>query len=32
MLAGWTVLRFTWRMIEDEPEAFVRTIREALAR
>ena len=32
MLAGWTVLRFTWRMIEDEPEAFVATVRTALAR
>lgn len=29
-IAGWIVLRVTWRMIKDEPEAVIRTIREAL--
>lgn len=30
VLAGWTVLRFTWAML-DEPGLFVRTVRIALA-
>jgi very-short-patch-repair endonuclease len=30
-LAGWIVLRFTWRMIIDEPEMVATSIREALA-
>lgn len=29
-LAGWRVLRFTWRMIADEPSQVVQTIRAAL--
>jgi hypothetical protein len=29
-IAGWIVLRITWRMIRDEPSEVVRTIREAL--
>lgn len=30
MLAGWRVLRFTYRMLEDHPEAFVASVRKAL--
>jgi very-short-patch-repair endonuclease len=30
-IAGWIVLRITWRMIKEEPDAVVNTIREALA-
>lgn len=30
-LDGWLVLEFTWRMITDDPEAFVRTVLQALA-
>ncbi|WP_176451809.1 endonuclease domain-containing protein [Enemella dayhoffiae] len=29
-LAGWTVLEFTWRMIQDHPESFVTTVQNAL--
>lgn len=29
-LAGWIVLRFTWRMISDQPSTVVSTIRSAL--
>ena len=29
-LAGWTVLRFTWRMVVDDPVAVVADIRRAL--
>jgi len=29
-IAGWIVLRITWRMIKEEPSEVVRTIREAL--
>lgn len=29
-IAGWIVLRFTWRMIKDEPSTVIRTIREAI--
>ena len=28
---GWTVLRFTWRMIRDHPEVFVAAICQAIA-
>jgi very-short-patch-repair endonuclease len=31
-LAGWTVLRFTWRMLQEAPEDVVATIRSALRR
>ena len=30
VLAGWTVLRFTWRMIAEHPEAFVAAVLQAL--
>jgi very-short-patch-repair endonuclease len=30
VLAGWRVLRFTWRMVEDHPDQFVRQVRRAL--
>jgi hypothetical protein len=30
VLAGWRVLRFTWRMIVDDPISVVATIRQAL--
>lgn len=30
VLHGWTVLRFTWRMLEDDPAAFVAAVREAM--
>lgn len=30
-IAGWIVIRITWRMIKEEPDLVVRTIREALA-
>ena len=30
-LAGWQILRFTWRMIEDSPERVVAAVEEALA-
>jgi very-short-patch-repair endonuclease len=30
VLTGWRVLRFTWPMLRDEPEAVVATIRQAL--
>jgi len=29
VLEGWTVLRFTWRMLEDHPEDFVERVRRA---
>ena len=29
-IAGWKVLRFTWRMIEEEPAQVLTTIKEAL--
>lgn len=29
-IAGWIVIRISWRMIKDEPEEVVRTIRDAL--
>jgi very-short-patch-repair endonuclease len=29
-IAGWIVLRITWRMIKEEPSEVVRTIRDAL--
>lgn len=29
-IAGWMVLRITWRMIKEEPDAVIRTIREAI--
>lgn len=28
--AGWTVLRFTWRMLEEHPDTFVARVRELL--
>ena len=31
ILAGWTLLRFTWRQLSDEPERVVREIRRAMA-
>lgn len=31
-LAGWLVLRFTWRQLEADPSGFVRQVRAALAR
>ena len=30
VLEGWTVLRFTWRLLEDQPEEFVAEVREAI--
>lgn len=30
VLAGWTVLRFTWAMLEEHPDAFVAAVLEAL--
>jgi hypothetical protein len=30
-VAGWRVLRFTWRMVADEPLAVVSTLRQALS-
>lgn len=30
-LAGWRILRFTWRMIEDHPDRVVSAVEEALA-
>jgi very-short-patch-repair endonuclease len=30
VLAGWTVLRFTWRDLVEAPERVVRTVRMAL--
>jgi len=30
MLAGWRVLRFSWLMMEEDPEAFVAAVRAAL--
>lgn len=30
VLEGWTVLRFTWRMIEDDPEQVLAVLRRAL--
>lgn len=32
VLAGWTVLRFTWRDLTEAPERVLRTIRAALVR
>jgi very-short-patch-repair endonuclease len=29
---GFTVLRFTWRQVEDHPRAVARTVREVLSR
>lgn len=31
VLEGWTVLRFTWRMLEEDPEGFVAAVRAAVA-
>ncbi len=31
VLDGWIVLRFTWRMLEEEPAAFVTAVRAAVA-
>ena len=31
-LGGWQVLRFTWRMLSEEPEAVAATVRAALRR
>jgi len=31
VLAGWTVLRFTWRDLHDRPERLVSQVRHALA-
>ena len=28
--AGWTVLRFTWEMLTDHPDAFIEAVRQAL--
>ena len=30
VLAGWRVLRFTYRMMEDRPDVFIRTVRAAM--
>ena len=30
VLAGWTVLRFTWRMLVEHPDAFVAAVLQAL--
>ncbi|WP_375424861.1 endonuclease domain-containing protein [uncultured Friedmanniella sp.] len=30
VLDGWTVLRFTWRMLEDEPDACVAAVLRAI--
>ena len=30
VLAGWTVLRFTWRMLAEHPEVFIAAVLEAL--
>jgi very-short-patch-repair endonuclease len=30
VLAGWTVLRFTWRMLVEHPEAFIAAVLQAL--
>jgi very-short-patch-repair endonuclease len=30
-LAGWIVLRFTWKMITDEPDFVVNSVRNALS-
>lgn len=30
VLAGWRVLRFTYRMMEDRPDVFIRTLRAAM--
>lgn len=32
MLAGWTVLRYTWSTLTDHPEVFVREVNEWLGR
>jgi very-short-patch-repair endonuclease len=32
VLAGWSVLRFTWRMLVDEQNTVLATVRAALAR
>lgn len=31
VLEGWTVLRFTWRMLAEDPEGFVATVRAGIA-
>ena len=31
VLDGWTVLRFTWRMLDEQPAAFVAAVRAATA-
>lgn len=31
-LAGWVVLRFTWRLLQDDPDYVIRTVRQALLR
>ena len=31
LLAGWTVLRFTWAMLVDDPDEVIRAVRTALA-
>lgn len=30
VLEGWTVLRFTWRMLEDHPDVVVELVKEAI--
>jgi very-short-patch-repair endonuclease len=30
VLEGWTVLRFTWRMLEDHPDVVVKLVEEAI--
>lgn len=32
VLAGWTVLRFTWAMLVDDPDEVIRAVRTALGR
>ena len=31
-LAGWTVLQFTWRQVNDEPQMFIGTVRATIDR
>jgi very-short-patch-repair endonuclease len=31
VLEGWLVLRFTWRMLTEQPDLVVRSIQEALS-